>query len=53
MNNSFDINNKLTVNEEQFHIHSLRGIGDQRQNDLPSFFLKILLEKSTSQMRWL
>jgi aconitate hydratase len=42
MNNSFDTQQQLTVNDEQFHIHSLKGFGDKAKR-LP-FSLKILLE---------
>ncbi|WP_372763411.1 hypothetical protein, partial [Pseudoalteromonas sp.] len=42
MNNSFDSQQQLTINGEQFHIHSLKGLGDKAKR-LP-FSLKILLE---------
>jgi aconitate hydratase len=42
MNNSFDTQQQITVNGEQFHIHSLKGLGDKAKQ-LP-FSLKILLE---------
>ncbi|XQF92923.1 aconitase family protein [Pseudoalteromonas espejiana] len=40
--NSFDTQQQLTINGEQYHIHSLKGLGDQAKR-LP-FSLKILLE---------
>jgi aconitate hydratase len=42
MNNSFDTQKQLTINGEQYHIHSLQGLGDKAKR-LP-FSLKILLE---------
>ena len=42
MSNSFDTQKQLTINGEQFHIHSLQGLGDKAKR-LP-FSLKVLLE---------
>ncbi|MBQ4834406.1 aconitate hydratase AcnA [Pseudoalteromonas sp. MMG010] len=40
--NSFDTQQQLTINSEQYHIYSLKGLGDKAKR-LP-FSLKILLE---------
>ena len=42
MNNSFNTQHSITVNSEQYHIYSLKGLG-QKASRLP-FSLKILLE---------
>lgn len=42
MKNSFDTQQQLTINGEQYHINSLMGLGDKAKR-LP-FSLKILLE---------
>ena len=42
MSNSFNTQKQLTINGEQFHIHSLRDLGDKAKR-LP-FSLKVLLE---------
>lgn len=40
--NSFETEHQLTINGEQYHIHSLKGLGDKAKR-LP-FSLKVLLE---------
>ncbi len=42
MKNSFDTQHELTINGEQYNIHSLKGLGDKAKR-LP-FSLKVLLE---------